>query len=156
VAGQLQVDGRKAFAAIVATNFTPTADSLTFDLRAAYRVDELQKLNRTFEYQRGPAPALTVRDEVAYATPQTFECSLITWGGIARNRANEMTISEGPDAILVNIDTGGEPFHLTQEVINEDVLNHHQPTRLGIVLDHPVSHATVTVQIRPAVGNVAK
>ncbi|HEX3627715.1 MAG TPA: heparinase II/III family protein [Verrucomicrobiae bacterium] len=155
VAGQLQRHGTAARAVVLATNFTETADSIVFDLRSAYSVPDLQKLQRSFAYQRGRAPSLEVRDQAEFSTPDSFESALITWGKISRTATDELTISDGSGAVRVKIDTGGVPFHLHQETIDEDTENKRKPVHLGIVLDNKVSSADVTLRISP-MAQVAK
>jgi hypothetical protein len=149
VAGQLERYGTKARAVVLATNFTPAADGIVFDLRSAYSVPDLQKLERTFVYQRGQMPCLEVRDQANFSAPKSFESALITWGKIQRTATDELTISDGSGAVRVKIDTGGVPFHVRQETIDEDTENGRKPVHLGIVLDEKASHAFVTLKIRP-------
>lgn len=149
VAGQLQRNGKEARAVVLATNFTATADGIVFDLRSAYPVPDLKKLQRTFVYQRGHTPSLEVRDEASFSAPESFESALVTWGRLQRTTANELTISDGSGAVRVRIDTGGVPYHLRQETIDEDTENHRKPLHLGIILDNKVSSAVVTLRIWP-------
>ena len=149
VAGQLQRNGKTSRAVVLTTNFTDEADGIVFDLRSAYPAKDLQKLQRMFVYRRGPSPSLEVRDDVGFASPENFESALITWGKISRVSENELAISDRGRAVRVVIDTQGHPFHLRQEVINEDTENGRQPVHLGIVLDDKISAATVTLRISP-------
>jgi hypothetical protein len=52
VAGKLQRPGAEARAVVLRTDFTDQADTLVLDIRSAYAVSELQKLERTFVFQR--------------------------------------------------------------------------------------------------------
>ena len=149
VAGQLQRHGFDARAVVLATNFTAAADGIVFDLRSAYVVPDLQKLERTFVYRRGQSTCLEVRDEASFSAPERFESVLVTWGKIEHPSANELTLSDGTGAVRVTIDTGGVPFHLREESINEDTENKRKPVHLGIVLDDKVSSAVVTLRIYP-------
>ncbi len=144
VAGQLQRTGKAARAVLLSTNFTAATDVISFDLRSAYPVKDLQKLERSFIYQRGPSPSLEVRDDVAFSAPENFESALITWGQIRRTGGNELEISDGGSAVRVNIDTQGRPYHLRQETIDENTENKRKPIHLGIVLATPESSAVVT------------
>ncbi len=149
VAGQLQRHGLDARAVLISTNFTSAADTIVFDLRSAYPVKDLEKLERTFIYQRGQSPSLEVRDEVSFSAPENFESTLITWGSVQRTGENELEISDGGDTVRVNINTQGHPFHLRQETINENTENKRKPIHLGIVLDDKISWAIVTLRISP-------
>lgn len=150
VAGQLQHHGFDARAVMLATNFTAAADGIVFDLRSAYAVPDLQKLQRTFVYRRGQSPCLEVRDEASFSTPENFESALVTWGKIEHPSANELVISDGPGTIRVTIDTGGVPFHIREEPIDEDTENKRKPVHLGIVLDDKASSAVVILRIFPS------
>jgi len=150
VAGQLQRTGEEARAILLATNYSAAADSLTFDLHPAYEVPDLQKLVRTFTYTRGTAPSLTVRDEADFTRPESYETALVTWGEIHPIAPGEWELRDGPDAVRVKVETGGEPFHLTTKTIHENVGEHTLPVHVGFVLDHKVANARVTLHITPA------
>ena len=150
LAGQLQQSGRTARAVLLATNYSATTDSLSFDLRSAYPVAGLKKMLRMFTYERGPHAALTVRDVAVFAQPETFESALITWGQTKQTAPDEWEFRDGDDAVSVQIDTGGEPFHVVRQVIHENVGKHALPVHVGFVLDHKVDHADVTLRLRPA------
>lgn len=149
IAGKLQRSGAEARGVVLRTEFTDRADTLALDLRSAYAVKELLKLERTFSFRRDQ-PSLTVRDEVIFASPQTFETALITWGEWKRISAREISVRDGDGNVHVKIDTGGTSFTLQAETIREDVRTKRQPVRLGIALDSPVRTAIVTLVISPA------
>jgi hypothetical protein len=149
VAGQLQRTGSEARGALVAKEFTQAADTITLDLRSAYPVADLQKLERTFLFRRGESPSLQVRDEIKLAAPEEFETALVTWGAIRQVSENELEITDGKDALRVTIDTQGRAFQLKQEIIDENVSSKRQPVRLGIALAEKVLTATVTLRISP-------
>lgn len=150
VAGQLQRPGHEARAVVLRTNFTDRADTLVFDLRSAYAVPSLQKLERTFVFQRARPVSLTVRDEVAFAAPATFETALITWGRWERESENLLRVSDGEDALRVRIETGGRPFTIRSETLEEQVPTPTRPVRIGIALAEPVREAVVSLIVSPA------
>ena len=149
VAGQLQRTGSAAQAVVVASNFTETTDTLTFDLRSAYPVADLQKLERRFVYHRGQTPSLEMRDEVAFARPESFESVLVTWGTIKTVNATTIEITDGDSTVRVAIDTQGRSFHLKLETIDEEVHTKRKPIHLGIMLDEKVLSATVGLHMVP-------
>ncbi|MGO8705187.1 MAG: hypothetical protein ACLQVA_15345 [Candidatus Brocadiia bacterium] len=151
IAGQLQRAGAEARGVVLAHIFTDAADTLTLDYRSAYPVADLKKLNRTFVFSRGDSPSLEVRDEIQFASPETFESALITWGTIRKVSANELEIADGADAVRVAIDTQGRAFELKQETIDENVDSKRKPVRLGIALTPKISTATVTLRISPVI-----
>ncbi|MEI8291681.1 MAG: heparinase II/III family protein [Verrucomicrobiota bacterium] len=130
VAGQLQRTGSAARAAVVASSFNEAADTLTFDLRSAYAVADLLKLERKFIYHRGQTPALEMRDEVAFGRPESFESVLVTRGTIKTVSATTIEITDGDSTVRVTIDTQGRSFQLKPEIIDEDGHTKHKPVHL--------------------------
>jgi hypothetical protein len=149
IAGQLQKTGADARARVLKTEFTEAQDTLALDIRSAYQVKELEKLERTFEFRRGTAPSLTVRDEVAFSQPQSLESALITWGKWEQTGERELVIRDGDDAVRVTIDTGGQAFRIKGETIDENVSSKRKPVRIGIALEAAVPKAVVTLRITP-------
>jgi len=109
VAGKLQRAGSDAKAPVLRTEFTEAQDTLSLDLKSAYTVPTLQRLDRTFIFQRNES-SLSVRDEVEFSTAETFETALITWGEWKQLSTNEFQITDDQGAARVKIDTGGRPF----------------------------------------------
>jgi hypothetical protein len=149
VAGRLQRPGPEARAVVVRTNFTDRADTLVFDLRSAYALPTLRQLERTFVFQRARPVSLTVRDAVAFSEPASFETALVTWGRWERESETALRVSDGPDAVRVQVDTGGRAFTVRSETLEEQVPTPTRPVRIGIALDAPVREAVVTLTIRP-------
>jgi len=149
IAGRQQIAGKGTAAVVKASQFTPAVDSVTYDLRAAYRVPELQQLDRQFTYKRGPASSLTVTDIVQFSQSSTYEMALITWGHWERISPRVVRISDGADAIRVTIDAGDQPLELSAETLDEDVYTPKKPVRLGLKVTRPVTQLTFTLTIAP-------
>lgn len=155
LAGQLQKTGADARAVVLATNFTDAADTLALNIASAYAVRELKKLERTFVFQRSPQPALTVTDEVSFSEPKSFETALVTWSDWKMVSENEMLIATDDDAVRVRIDTGGQPFEINSERLDEDVHTPRKPVRLGIALKSPLTQAVVKLTITTAASTAS-
>jgi hypothetical protein len=97
-----------------------------------------------------------VRDAVRFSEPKAFETALITWGEWKRLSENELMLTDETDAVRVQINTGGLPFTVSAETLNEHVHTPKKPLRLGIALNAPVQEATVTFIITPANGGSAR
>ena len=149
VAGMLQREGRSAEAKVVQTRFTDSEDTLVFDIRSCYEMPDLKKLLRTFVYSREGNGALSIIDEVVLATPQSFETALITFSPWKQTGPQAIRIGEGSSAVDVTIDTRGEEFRIKAEEIHEDLPGKRIPTRIGIVLSHPVTSASIRLTVRP-------
>jgi len=149
VAGQLQRSGATAKAVVVAKHFTDATDTYALDLRSAYDMPALQTLTRTFLFNRTGQGALTVTDDFAFVTPQTFGSALITYGQWKQLSAHELLICGKQEAVKVTINTGGLPFTVTSEVIKEENHSKTQPTRIGINLTNPQPKGKVVLMITP-------
>jgi hypothetical protein len=149
IGGQLQRTGASARAAVLRADFGDEEDTLVLDIRSAYAAPELKRLARTFVFRRGGSPALTVRDEASFSEPSSFETTLITWGNWKKLSERELLISDEGGAVRVKIDTGGEPFKISAERLNEDVPTRTKPLRVAIALTSPVKAATVSFAITP-------
>jgi hypothetical protein len=149
VAGQLQKTGREAQGRVVRTDFTDQADTLALDIRSAYDLPELKKLQRTFVYSREATGSLTVTDDVAFSAPKDFETALITLGRWKPLSPTSLIVSDGNEAVRIDIDAKGADFEITAEQIKEDVRTKTLPTRLAIKLKAPVDETTVTMKITP-------
>ena len=150
VDGRLQSTGAEAKAVVLKTEFSDKSDTLTLDLKSAYAAPQLQKLNRSFRFERGASPRLIVTDTVEYSQSGTFEGALITWGKWKQVSPRELTIRQGEDEIRVDIETGGLDFKVSSETLDEDVSTPEKPVRLAITLTAPVKAATITLTISPA------
>ena len=150
VAGHLQRPGRKAEGKVLRAEFTDAADTFVIDLRAAYGLAQVRKLERRFVYSPAAAGKLTVTDEVELAEPGTFETALITFGEVAVNDDGSLLISDGDEAVRATIDTGGAKYDIVQETIDEDLHGHTLPRRIGIRLQAPAAKARIAVTIVPA------
>ena len=149
VAGQLQKAGADARGIILATNLTDTTDRLQLDIRSAYAVRGLEKLERTFTFQRTPQPVLEVRDEVKFAAADDFETALVTWGKVRSAGPNALEITDGQSTVRVTIDTQGRAFKWRQDKIDEDVQSKRKPIRIGIALNDKLVSGAITLRMEP-------
>jgi hypothetical protein len=147
VAEKLESTGKEARAIVIRTNFTDAEDALTFDLRAAYPVPDLKKLERTLVYRRGKDASLRVSDVVQFEQPEKFESALITWGEWKMISPREFEINDDGTRVRITVDTGGVPFTVRKTLIDEHVHTPRKPWHIGIVLDQPVTEAKVSVLI---------
>lgn len=145
----LQKTGSAAAAKVLKKEFTEDTDTLALDLRAAYPVKGLARMERTFVYSRAGRGSLTVTDhaELEQATP--FETALITFSEWQRD-GSRLRVGSGEEAVDVAIDTHGAEFTLEETEIHEDLSRNRVPVRLAIKLAGPVTSAQVTLTITPA------
>jgi hypothetical protein len=149
IAGKLQRTGATARGVALQSRFTPEQDTLRLDIASAYDAPELKRLEREFIFQRGQSPALTVIDTFAFSRPTTYETALITWGRWKRNSAQDLVVTDGHDAVRVQIDSGNLPFEVVSETLDEDVRTKAKPVRLGLRLKAPVTQGQFKLVITP-------
>ena len=149
VAGQLQWTGRQAAARVLKADFTDRADTLVLDIRSAYEVKPLKKLERTFVFSRQGPGSLTVLDEVEFTSPQSFETALITFSPWKQAGPGRLVVGKGAEAVRIEISAEGGPIEIKGEEIHEDLPGGRIPTRLGIGLVAPVSKGAVRLTIAP-------
>jgi hypothetical protein len=149
VAGNLQQTGSRARGKVIRHEFTDSTDTLVLDISSAYDVPQLEKLERRFVYSRSGTGSLTVTDEVTLSQPCDFGTALITFDKWKRTSSSSLTIHDQEQALSVNIAVSGSDFEIEAETIEEDLSGGRLPTRLGINLTRPVTHAFVTLTISP-------
>ncbi|MCP4611384.1 MAG: heparinase [Planctomycetes bacterium] len=149
VAGKLQQTGSRARARLVSQNFTDSTDTLVLDISSAYNVPELRKLERKFVYSRIGKGSLSITDEVTFSRPCTFGTALITFESWKQPSSRSLIVHDSQKALNVDIKITGSDFKIEPETINEDVSARKKPTRLGINLTEPVTHANICLTITP-------
>jgi hypothetical protein len=148
-AGKLQRTGAQGRARVVRRDFTNNSDTLILDMSSAYDVLELEKLQRKFVYSRKGLGSLTVTDEVVFSKPCDFGTALITFDKWQQLSSSSLVIRDQGKALKVDIKVSGCDFKIQPETIKEDLSARKLPTRLGINLTQPVTHAIVTLTIEP-------
>jgi hypothetical protein len=153
VAGQLQRSGRNAEAKVLAREFADDRDRVVFDIRSAYAVPELQKLERSYEYDRTGSGKLIVTDAFAFSSPQTFETALLTFGKWERVDPVTLRVSDGSEAVLVRLSVPqNTKLEIEAATVDENLTARRTATRIGIRLAEPVQSGAVTMTITPEAG----
>ncbi|MHC4461398.1 MAG: heparinase II/III family protein [Planctomycetota bacterium] len=149
VAGELQQTGRKARSRVVRHNFTDSTDTLLLDISSAYDVPELKKLERKFVYSRLGSGSLNVTDEVTFSRTCDFATALITFSQWKQLSPTSLMFYDSGKALRVDIEVTGAGFEIRPETIQENLSGNKKPTRLGINLKGPVTHALISLTITP-------
>lgn len=153
VAGKLQSPGAQARGVVLRTEFSDAQETLALDIKSPYAVASLKALTRTFVYARGGEGCLTVRDEVEFTKPESFETALITLGKWKQTGPRTLRVDDGGAAVQVEIDTAGAAFEVTSEEIKEDIKTHAVPVRIAIRLTQPIQKGAVSVKVTPLAGD---
>lgn len=148
VAGRLQSTGR-AFAAVVReARFSETEDVIVLDLRGAYDVPGLRRLERTFVLRRFPRAEVVVRDEVEFSQPERFESPLIVLEPWAREGADTLRVGRDGSRVAVAV-TASQAWTWVATTIEEDLPGKRRPERLAVTLSEPVLAASAEFRIAP-------
>ncbi len=149
VDGKLQGIGRQFQAKILAADFSEPQDRFTIDLTKAYPVESLERLTRAFVYDREKGTSLEITDEMKAKSPITFGTALITFGEIKKKNATTLEFRDKSGGVRVEVDTAGAPWVLTDEIIDEDMVDGRKPRRIGINLEQPTMEATIRCRVTP-------
>lgn len=150
VAGALQHTGAVAQATAVQTSFDDEQDVVTYDLRSAYDVKDLKKLERTFLFCRCGLGHLMVSDDVQFLQPQSFGTALITTAQWWQVDSDCLIISNGEEVLQVEVQVEGSEFEIASERIEEEVRTEEHPIRIGINLTTPIECAVIKIIVKPA------
>ncbi|MFZ4695826.1 MAG: heparinase [Verrucomicrobiia bacterium] len=150
VDGSLQATGGEAKGVITEKSFSEAEDVFALDLKRAYPVPTLQRLDRGFVYRREGAGSFEVADRVEFSRPGKFSTALITASLWRRDATDRLLIWEQDAAIEVRINAGGKPFTVVEEAFKGKSFTGLVPKRIVIRLDEPVISATITVTVRPS------
>jgi hypothetical protein len=153
VAGRLQSTGRAFAGRVLSTRFSDAEDIIVLDLRGAYEVPGLTRLERTFILRRSPQAEVIVRDNVAFAQPERFESPLIVFE--PWQRASEALIHVGQDRSRVRVEiTGSQAWTLQPATIVEDLPGKRRPERLAVALSEAAREAQIEFRITPEAAGV--
>lgn len=154
VAGELQFPdntyhrtgyGRDAYTLVVDSSFTPERDRVVIEMDRPYRVPSLMNLIRVFTYDRTGAGSVEVWDKVKFTEPQSFETALITYGEWDWDEAGILRVSQGGEAVVVEVSSDIGTLEFAHCIIQES----STPTRLSWRFREPVKEASVRFLVKP-------
>ena len=99
-------------ARVVTKEFTPDTDRMVLDLRGAYDIAGLKKLEREFIFDRRGAGSVTVIDRVEFAAPAAFETALVTLGQAAIE-GTRVRLTDGPATLVAEVSCEGAAFEIS-------------------------------------------
>jgi hypothetical protein len=145
VAGKLQEAGPEWRARVITKEFTADTDRMVLDLRTAYDVPSLRKLEREFIFDRRGAGSVTIIDRVEFSSPAAFESALITTGKPTIN-GSKISLTDGPATLAIEVTLEGGTLEIATDTINQPP----HPTRLALRAAGEIKSATLRTVIRPA------
>jgi len=150
IAGKLQQTGQSSQGKILKKSFNKDQDRVVIDIKSAYSVPSLKKLEREFVYSRKDGGSLIVTDTVEFKKPETYEMALITLGNWLKNDDGSLFVYNLDKAVNVTVDAEGKSCEIRSKLIKENVRTKSLPTRIGIKLKEPVKSAKFAIKITPA------
>lgn len=150
VAGRLQSTGRAFAAQVRATEWTRARDRLLLDLRGAYEVPSLRRLDREFLCRRGAEEAFVITDDFEFTTPETFGGALITFAPWREISPGLLELGTGNDRVHVRLEAEGGTVAVTATTITENLPGGRQPTRLGLDFTQPLARGRLRVTVTRA------
>ena len=145
VAGKLQEAGAEWRATVLLKEFTPDTDRVVLNLRGAYDVPTLKKLEREFIFDRRGAGSVTVIDRVEFSAPAAFESALVTLGKVAIE-GSRVRLTDGSASLVAEVSVEGAGLEITTDTINQPP----HPTRVALRCAGDVKTATVRTVVKPA------
>ncbi len=148
-AGQLQVPGKETSALLLEEKKDASSFLWKLDLRKAYRIPTMTKLERSFLYSRKGSGSFTVTDSVEFSKPESFETALIAFGGYKQLSPNCLELEFAGRKLIVSLEADGAPFTVSASAIPGKYQGGLKPQRIAIQLKNPVRKAEVRVTFTP-------
>ena len=146
VDGHLQQEGKRAKGRILNLETGSVVDSARIDLAAAYpQVDALQKLTRTFLYDRTGKGSFLVADQFSAQQPITFETALTTRAAWKLLSDTQLELTSGEETLRVQIEASA-PVRFSADTIE---VNCPPYTRIGIALKGKAKEGFIRLLLLP-------
>lgn len=145
VDGMQQTTGAKAQASVLKKEMTDSRDIFSIDLTSAYNTPKLEKLIRTFTYDRDRDGSFTVEDGFSANAPLRFETALTTAAKWRQTDANHILLTAGDEQMMVTIEASGA-VELTSDTIQ---VNSPAYTRIGIRLKKTAEKGYIRLTMYP-------
>ena len=130
VDGVTQSAGANAKGVVLKKEFTNEKDVFSIDYTSAYSTPNLNKLIRTFVYDRQGEGSFTVDDEFTAKAPVRFETAITTRANWKVLDDTHLILTTDTEQMIVNIEASGK-VSFTSEAIE---VNSPAYTRIGIAL----------------------
>ncbi|MDR2776059.1 MAG: heparinase II/III family protein, partial [Tannerella sp.] len=146
VAGKQQTPGAQAKATVLNRRFSDEEDVFTLDLRPAYDVPSLTKLERTMIYSRKGAGKVSFEDNFAFSQPENFETVVVTRADCKKISDDRILLEGKTQKIEVLMTSPGNKLSIREEKISEGGTPY---TRIGIYIDKPLKEGKIILTYIP-------
>ena len=148
-AGQLQVPGKGTRALLLEEKKDAETFLWRLDIRKAYRIPSMTKLERSFLYSRKGNGSFTVTDSAEFSKPESFETALIAFGGYRQLSPTTLELEFSGVKLIASINADGEPFTVSSSAIPGKYQGGLKPRRIAIQLKNPVRKAEIRITFTP-------
>ena len=144
-------------AIILSTEFSEEVDRIAMELKAAYDVDTLESLVRTFTYSRKRSK-VTITDKVVFSSPGTYQNAFITLGTTRKLDDHTLLVTSGQESVRIAIQSPGMEFAITSDTLQADTPTRTRPTRIAVTLAQAFESAeiTYTISTESSAGGTSK
>lgn len=146
IAGMQQRPGKDARAVVMDKSFSNDGDSLTLDIRSAYDVPGLIRLERTMTYSRGGEGEVSFDDNFSFEKPENFETAIITRAQWTKLSDNTLLLEGKKEKLQVTLSSPGNQLSISQEEIAEGGSPY---VRIRVYLDKPVRAGKIVITYKP-------
>lgn len=144
VDGKMQTAGAGAKGIVLKKEFTDEKDVFSIDYTSAYSTPNLDKLIRTFVYDRNGQGSFIVGDEFTAKIPVRFETAITTQADWQILDDTHLLITIGEEQMIITIEAS-EKVAFTSETIE---VNAPAYTRIGIALENQVKDGYIRLVMR--------
>lgn len=147
VDNETQMTGEEARGIVLNTVFEGEIDTFIVDLTAAYHVEQLNEMKRTFVYDRNGKGSFLVTDEYSAGRAMTFETALTTSGTWEKIDENHLLLMVNDEKMKVEI-KASQPFELVTSRVE---LPNGGPVydRIGIRMRTKIEAGYITLSMIP-------
>ncbi len=146
VAGQLQSNGIEFCGSVTSTSFTDEEDVAKLDLKAAYEVEQLEKLERTMSNKRVEGGQITISDEFKASSPIEFGTAIMVNVDYTI-KGNTITLNTGSHTVAIEVEADGGEIKLTDEWVPvEHLRTGRKSYRIGVDFTKPLAEGKISVK----------
>lgn len=134
---------------VVDAKFTDSLDRVVMNIRSAYEVAVLEKLNRTMENDKSGQGRITIVDEFAASEPIEFGTAMMTYSKYEIVDSNTVIFRTDSHAVKAEITAKGGACQIVVDPIKTPMGSGKIPQRIGINFVKPLTQGSVSVRYTP-------
>lgn len=146
----LQSKGRQFEGKITATSFTENHDKVVMDLKAAYEIPTLEKLERTMENNKSGNGTISITDAFLLSEPGSFGVAIMTLSDYKIVNNNTVILKTDKQTLKAEVFSADGALKITDERVPVEHLREGGPAyRIGVDFTQPIARGALTVKFTP-------